>query len=145
MTPEQNALIKSLETREEIFDYVEAHLKKQGYRSMLATPTGIPTTVCAYRGVDGAACAVGCLIADDEYNPGMENNSVMELADLFGTTGMYRESALPERLIPHAKMLEALQDLHDRSANWTSGKGLSHRGIDHLRHLRRLWLTSDLV
>ncbi len=102
-------------------------------------------TACAYRGVDGDMCAVGCLLADDEYNPGMENNSVMELADLFGTTGMFRNLALPERLIPHAKMLEALQDLHDRSANWTSGKGLSHRGIGQLRSLRRLWLTSDLV
>lgn len=143
MTPEQNAHVKTLTTREEVFDYVEAHLKKQGYRSMLAGRR--PGLACAYRGVDGAACAVGCLLADDEYDPGMENNSVMELADLFGTTGMFRNLALPERLIPHAKMLEALQDLHDRSANWTSGKGLSHRGIGQLRSLRRLWLTSDLV
>jgi len=140
MTPEQNALIKSLSTREEIFDYVEAHLKKQGYRSMLNADFG----TCAYRGESGSMCAVGCLLADDEYNPGMENNSVMELADLSGSE-IFAKIALPERLIPHARMLEALQDLHDRSANWTSGKGLSHRGIGHLRHLRKLWLTSDLV
>ena len=141
MTPEQNAHVKTLTDREEIFDYVESHLKKQGYRSMLSADFN----TCAYRGEDGDMCAVGCLIADDEYNTGMENNSVMELASLFDAGGVFAGLALPERLIPHARMLEALQNFHDRSANWSSAKGLSHRGIGELRRLRQLWLSSDLV
>lgn len=140
MTPEQNAHVKTLTTSEEIFDYVEAHLKEQGYRSMLDSSTGS----CAYRGESGDMCAVGCLIADDEYNPSMENNSVMELADLFGTNGLFRDVALPERLIPYARMLEDLQDFHDQSANWSSDKGLSHRGIGQLRGLRRKWVEGGV-
>jgi hypothetical protein len=138
MTPEQNALIKSLKTCEEIFDYVESHLKKQGYRSMLDTDTGR----CGYRGEDGAMCAVGCLIADDEYDPCMENHAAMELA---GVGGWLDDNLLlPARLIPHARMLEVLQDFHDRSANWSSAKGLSSRGIGQLRILRRMWLEGGL-
>ena len=138
MTPEQNAHVKTLTTREEIFDYVEAHLKKQGYRSMLDTRTG----QCGYRGEDGGMCAVGCLIADDEYMPYVENHSVRELVDL-PELGL-REPALPERLVPHARMLEALQDFHDRSANWSASKGLSRRGVGQLRSLRRMWLEGGL-
>lgn len=137
MTPEQNAHVKTLTTREEIFDYVEAHLKKQGYRSMLDDHTGS----CAYRGESDNMCAVGCLIADDEYEPTMENHSVRELSGLLGDG---TEATLPDRLLPHHRMLEALQDLHDRSANWSSTKGLSHRGIGQLRSLRRLWLEGGL-
>lgn len=137
MTPEQNAHVKTLTTREEVFDYVESHLKKQGYRSMLATGG------CAYRGEGDTMCAVGCLIADDEYTSSMENNSVMELAGL-SVGKIFAALALPERLIPHARMLEALQDFHDRSTNWSSAKGLSIRGTSQLRRLRRRWLKDGV-
>ena len=140
MTPDQNAHVKTLISREEIFDYVESHLKKQGYRSMLSADFN----TCAYRGEDDTMCAVGCLIADDEYNPDMENDSIMELAGLLNTGAPFRVPALPERLISHVGMLTDLQDLHDRSENWTPGKGLSHRGIDHLQRLRRMWLEDGV-
>ena len=138
MTPEQNEHVETLTTREEIFDYVESHLKKQSYRSMLDNSRHN----CAYRGADGAMCAVGCLIADYEYLPVMEHNSVEDLAGWFTEDdGTLRGPLLPERLIPHTLMLSHLQELHDRESNWTPGEGLSSQGIDHLRDLRLKWLN----
>lgn len=31
---------------------------------------------CKYRTIDGKKCAIGCLIPDDMYNPGMEHTAV---------------------------------------------------------------------
>jgi hypothetical protein len=129
MTPEQNAHVKTLTTREEIFDYVESHLKNQGRRSGLQLPGRTVFIDGAYRGEGGTMCAVGCLLADDEYDPGMENLSVEIVS-------------LPERLLPHTRMLADLQSFHDRVWNWSSdGTGpLSSRGTSRLRDLRSRWL-----
>jgi len=125
MTPEQNTHVKTLTTREEIFDYVESHLKNQGQRSI--PPRGAVFIDGAYRGEDGTMCAVGCLLADDEYDPGMENLSVEVVS-------------LPERLIPHTWMLADLQSFHDRVWNWSLDGGLSSGGTSRLRDLRSRWL-----
>jgi len=131
MTPEQNAYVKTLTTREEIFDYVEARLKEQRCQSL--SPDGHNAGECAYRGEEGLMCAVGCLIGDDEYTSGMEGRLVEDLT----------EDTLPDRLRPHVSMLQALQIFHDDAGNWSSHKGLSSRGIDGLRHLRQVWLTDS--
>ena len=172
MTPEQNAYVKTLKTREEIFDYVESHLKNQGQRSIhlsgdLARFDGSPAALrllvdaaCAYRGEGGTMCAVGCLLADDEYDPGMEGCAVDELADpdelcagldddcdgcincLASSTTI--SPGFPDRLIPHRRMLADLQGLHDRVSSWSSsGKGLSSQGISRLRELRQEWLKDS--
>ena len=54
-----NLHTKSLQ---EVFDYVATHMLTQDEHLFL--PDGYN---CAYRGVNGRMCAVGCLIADDEY------------------------------------------------------------------------------
>jgi hypothetical protein len=97
-------------TAREIFDTVKAHLLKQGRRSMTSgVLTG--TVTCAYRGVDGLECAVGCLIRDHEYSREMEGEGVAALA---------LDGLLPERLLPHQGLLEALQGIHDQTdpENW---------------------------
>lgn len=135
MTPEQNERVKSLSGKQEIFDYVETHLKEQDCRSMRVFHDGVN---CAYRGEDGTMCAVGCLIADDEYISGMEHHNVTELSRHLsdGT-----ERVLPDRLLPHLRMLTELQDFHDCDSHWQSeGKGLTREGRARLRGLRSHWL-----
>ena len=52
-----------------VFDKVVKHLLTQKRRS--ESKRG-----CAYRGEDGAMCAVGCLISDKAYDPEIEGHSV---------------------------------------------------------------------
>lgn len=119
MTPEQNAHVKTLTTAEEIFDYVEAHLRNQGQRSMARSCN------CAYRGEKGRMCAVGCLIADDEYNLSMEGNVVCAIH-------------LPFRLRPHVSMLRDLQIFHDYEGSWDHDRSevFSPEGEDRLEKIR---------
>ena len=140
MTPEQNAHVKTLTTREEIFSYVEMHLRKQGHRSVEAQRW----THCRYRGEAGTSCAVGCLIADDEYDPDMEGKGPV----VHGRANQL----LPERLNSYIHMLEDLQHFHDTVSNWAGNwhpydrsarldaKGFSPTGEEQLRLLGRKWL-----
>jgi len=108
MTPEQNAHVKTLTTAKEIYNYVVTHLKNQGSQSLSVDDfhRGAPfREICAYRGADNKMCAVGCLIADDEYYPEMEGSNVNALLS------NYRHL---DRLEPHTAMLAELQSLHDR-------------------------------
>lgn len=61
---------------QEVFDRVAIHLLMQGKRSKDRNGTW-----CAYRGPDGTACAVGCLIDDKHYQKRFEgvaiNNPVL--------------------------------------------------------------------
>lgn len=57
--------------RQEVFDTMLAHLRKQG---RVAVIDGVG---CAYRTPEGLKCAVGALIPDNLYNPNIENKSVM--------------------------------------------------------------------
>ena len=56
-------------TNQETFDRVAEHLLKQDAKSLRHG-------ACAYRGDAGFKCAVGCLISDDEYGPGIEGFGV---------------------------------------------------------------------
>ena len=119
MTPEQNAHVKTLVDKQEIFDYVVNHLRQQGGPALNFYGD------CAYRGGDDTMCAVGCLLADDEYVPGFEGTSAKELE-------------LPHRLREHADMLDTLQGFHDLFDNWSfeSEGGFSQRGEQRLKTLR---------
>ena len=127
MTPEQNIKIKSLEDRSEIFNYVIDHLRKQGEQSFSDRNT------CAYRGVGGTMCAVGALIADDEYDSKWENKSVDQLLD---------ENLLPPRLkhqfVQDLAMLEDLQRFHDHSLEFENGV-FSKRAEACVKSLRDTW------
>ena len=128
MTPEQNIKIKLLEDRSEVFNYVIDHLRKQGERSMA------DHQLCAYRGVGGTMCAVGALIADDEYNPKWENKSVDQLLN---------QNLLPPRLkhqfFQDLAMLQDLQHFHDHSLEFENGV-FSKRAEACVKSLRDKWL-----
>jgi len=85
-------------TEQEVFDQVTKHLLEQNKKSMKRID-GKDT--CSYRGDDGLKCAAGCLIADDEYNPKIENCSWDCLEERGG---------IPAE---HARLIELLQHIHD--------------------------------
>lgn len=79
---------------QEIFDTVVAHLRKQGCKSVKLAADGGPAygiegISCLYRGPNGLMCAAGCLIADEDYSPEMEDISANRgiLQDYFEEMG----------------------------------------------------------
>lgn len=63
---------------QEIFDQVAKHLLTQNAPAAYFNQDGDRN--CLYRTFDGGKCAVGCLIADDEYSPVIENLGMRGLA-----------------------------------------------------------------
>lgn len=86
-------------TEQEIFDQVVAHLAKQRVGSFMEGKG------CAYRGEGGTMCAAGCLIADDEYSPQMDD---------LGTPTAWSELAFKGFVPPdHLDFILELQRIHD--------------------------------
>ena len=117
MTPEQTLQVKSLVDRSDVFNYVVDHLRRQGKQSRghrSWRPGAVPYAgvICAYRGDEGAMCAIGALITDDEYDPSWEGISVAHLLGGAGAVNAPPDSLL-ERLTPHEEMLIELQRFHD--------------------------------
>lgn len=138
MTPEQNLRVKSLQTRSEIFNYVVEHLRRQGKQSVLSDNGWLVpgASTCAYRGAGETMCAVGALIADDEYDPSWECCPVEFLFD------EDVPASLRERLAPHEEMLTDLQHFHDthlkRETAFEGGR-FSEKTEGILRGLREKW------
>lgn len=66
-------------TKQEIFNKVYTHLITQGKQSITYYKQGgVTRTTCAYRGVNGTSCAVGCLILDEHYDKSIEGYNVLE-------------------------------------------------------------------
>lgn len=87
-------------TKREVFKKVKAHLLNQNKRSR--NENGL----CAYRGENGAMCAVGCLIDDAQYHPRLENRECSHPAMMIALLN----SGVPTDC---NKMLEELQGMHD--------------------------------
>lgn len=89
-----------------IYDKVLRHLVKQGKVSV-----DRKSGQCKYRGPNGTSCAVGCLISDEEYFKGLDNqsnnfnNNITDVAVYFGLK--IKKSKLT--------FLEDLQEMHDYS------------------------------
>lgn len=88
-------------TAQEILNKVVAHMREQGRQSNTAGPG----SSCRYRSPDGARCAVGCLIPDDIYNPGIEGRSVNSAA--------VQMLLMDLGLQQHKSLLISLQGAHD--------------------------------
>ena len=72
MTP----LTKPL-TKQETFDKMVTHMLGMTEKSTL----GPDNIVCAYRGMNNAKCAVGCLIDDEYYSVKIEHHSISRIDD----------------------------------------------------------------
>lgn len=101
---------------QEVFDQVVTHLLNQGERSVDADGS------CAYRGIDGLKCAVGCLISDEDYNDSMEGIIVFDL----GWVRPCNESLLGYLQEMHDKVSPSLWEIHlqDIADTW----GLNYNG-----------------
>lgn len=104
-----------MRTKQELFDIIVAHLRKQGRKSIANNAKTIETT-CLYRGPDGTKCAIGCLIPDELYKPIMETKSMAYIV-------CYIENAeLANELATHQCILSPLQKIHDNQqvSDWES-------------------------
>lgn len=90
----------------EVFEKVKAHLLTQGKRSMGPRNDETNTIRCAYRGDNGAMCAIGCLIPDELYSPTLEghDSSHCDIRTVLAKAGF--ESI-------DKSMLSVLQRMHD--------------------------------
>lgn len=86
-------------TKQEVFDKVVTHLRKQNAKSMSSAGG------CFYR-FGEKKCAVGCLIPDELYSPRLEG---------LGVASMVLEDVLLKAGIPEScfSLLTCLQTTHD--------------------------------
>ena len=82
-------------TEQEIFDQVAAHLLTQRQKSQISSGD------CAYLAPNGLKCAAGCLIGEEEYNPGFET---------WGWHSLAERDLVPRK---HRWFIRFLQTLHD--------------------------------
>lgn len=137
MTPKQTLQVKSLKDRSDVFNYVVDHLRLQGKQSRIGDGAAGFGDICAYRGDEGAMCAVGALITDDEYDREWEGRGVARLA---GERDL--PASLRERLSPHVAMLIDLQRFHDNflgSPDAFEHGRFSERVEEILLYLREDW------
>ena len=91
--------------QQEIFDIVVLHLYRQGH------PAYDQKEGCLYRAPNGDKCAVGVLIPDQVYDPGMEGKSVDNQNFSFS-------KVLPKYIHQNIDLLLALQGVHDEWDDW---------------------------
>ena len=94
-----------MNTMQQEFDAVVAHLYKQGFPAKMGSTSA--TSYCAYRGDNGAMCAVGCRIPDEKYSSKMEGNSLGDLLQ-------YLPGAFTDEIVAYATMFSKLQEVHDQ-------------------------------
>lgn len=91
--------------KQEVFNKVVTHLRKQ---KIPARSDGN----CVYRSADGLMCAVGCLIPDNLYDPGIEGQVVAgviadfpKVAESLGIESMNDEDFLHQLQIVHDEFI----------------------------------------
>lgn len=86
-----------------IFDFVVKHLLEQGVRA-------VKDGFCRYRGTNGTACAVGCMIPEKLYDTVLESLFVTELGD---TLAGKIDLELYDLILKNEKLFSDLQEFHD--------------------------------
>ena len=129
--------------RQDVLDRVATHMLTQKRRSLLpddADPECPDAmTRCAYRGADGAKCAVGCLIPDELYTRDLEGHGVGSdvvrpvLLRALNVHGFLLRNIRP--------MLRRLQSLHDSTVEITNA---GERELDE-SELFRTWRAGLLA
>jgi hypothetical protein len=74
--------MKTPYTAQELFTKVRTHLLAQRKKSL--NNKGL----CAYRGTNGLKCALGCLIADEDYHPKFEGGNIRAETPLRNACGV---------------------------------------------------------
>lgn len=90
--------------QQEIFEEIVTFLLNQNRKSIKLDSYD---RKCLYRGDENTACAVGCLIRDDEYKKEMDDSQFTSIYFLITL------KLLPKRLIPHIDLLTEIQSIHD--------------------------------
>lgn len=120
----------SLNTAQEVFDFVANHLITQGRPALLSAKQKASISVsgvrCAYRADSGDSCAVGCLISPEAYSPTMEGASIRALIN----GGQHH-------LIPHVVLLSNLQHIHDNLECLPDGQFPKEELLCSLRQVAR--------
>jgi len=115
-----------------IYNHVATHL--MGMSSQSVSYAGHPM----YRGLGGAACAIGCLIPAIAYEKAMEGRTVSELIRQFPIAAG-RLSGISHR------MLVDLQLIHDHAPNWGPG-GLTRDAMIRLQRVgRNYYLDTEVL
>lgn len=91
-----------LETEQELFDHVCSNLLRQGR-------TSVHEGYCLYRSPDGAKCAAGWCIPDEEYDESMEGKSANMLRGNHFASGV-----IPSWIVRWDDTIARLQRVHDR-------------------------------
>jgi hypothetical protein len=92
-------------TPQDVFNQAYLHLLTQNAKSI-----NEDETMCQYRGPNSLKCAVGCFIADDEYDPNMECKGWYALTHNYDDLLVKPEYNLREA---HYDLLKRLQTIHD--------------------------------
>lgn len=71
---------------------------------------------CYYRAPDGAMCAVGVLIPDDQYDPLMDDDN----ATIAMVSAQFADRPFFNMAREHIDFLSTLQAIHDNDSHWIS-------------------------
>lgn len=138
---ENNYGLPEVADLQSVFDKVSIHLIKQGRPSHMILEGGQKPgqPICLYRGPDSTACAVGCLISDEDYSPGLESRGVESLLQprILTTDGDLIPALFPESMLsgPMAEMLKDLQTIHDHASLDGEGRFVMQHLMGHLNRV----------
>jgi hypothetical protein len=93
--------------RQGVFDIVVTHAA--GMQRQSREPTGL----CMYRDGKGGACFAGALMPDDHVA------SMPAHMQYLGIHELREKGMVPEHMLPHMRLIAALQRVHDEPGNWT--------------------------
>lgn len=120
--------------QQEIFNKVVTHLAQQGVQSIdINTRTDEYAGDCAYRGDNGAKCAVGCLILDQFYRPEIEGEFVtsVEVRNCLVESEVLEKSHTEEQLDDKLNLLGSLQRIHDANSPHSWKKAFTELAQKH--------------
>lgn len=93
-------------TKQEMFDAVWDHFVVKG------SPKSMQEYSCRYRGPGGSCCAVGVLMTDEQYSPGLEDRTADD-DKVMSALGF--DPADEEKWCGMQEFLLAMQSAHDQS------------------------------
>ena len=97
----------------EILDFVEKAIVEQGRASVYDCLNG--KIECAYRGKDGAKCAMGVVIDDADYAPAFEGMRALDVCNSIGIVDTTKRNLLSRLQSAHDNAFREARDEYDVS------------------------------